>query len=318
MRERRPATLDCCGPTAVGSHDRKGRFHDLKPISASSAPSVRAEAFRRIYDPSAGEDRPWYLNDHTFVYDPDGARWHLFGITHPEPADPMDERMFAHASAERLFATWTKHAPGLEADDGAGESFIWAPHVICHAGRFWMFYAAGTPDPTAFRMHLATSVDLFTWTRSGANPLFTDGYDGRDPCVVWISDRWVMYYCATSAPTGGNHVVAYRESADLLHWGERAIAFTDPIRGTTDGPTESPFVVSRPDGYYLFIGPRGGYVGTDVFFSTDPLSFRLEDIVGHIASHAAEVIEDVDGSWYVSRCGWGQGGVDLARLEWPG
>jgi arabinan endo-1,5-alpha-L-arabinosidase len=280
--------------------------------------SVRAGAFWHIYDPSVGEDRPWYVNDHTFVYDPAGGRWHLIGITHAEPANPTDEKLFAHASSPSLReGPWEKHEPALEAGPGEGESFIWAPHVIRYDDRFWMFYAAGTPDPTAFRMHLATSDDLFTWTRAKENPLFLDGYDGRDPCVVPIGGRWAMYYCATSDPAGGNHVVAYRESDDLVSWGERRIAFTDPTHGTTGGPTESPFVVQRGDGYHLFIGPRGGYVGTDIFFSTDPFSFGLDGLVGHVESHAAEVVQDLDGSWVVSRCGWGQGGVGLAELEWP-
>jgi hypothetical protein len=125
-----------------------------------------------------------------------------------------------------------------------------------------------------------------------------------------------MYYDATSTPTGGNHVVLYRTSADLLHWSASRVAFLDPSTGTGAGPTESPYVVALNGGYYLLIGPRGGYVGTDVFFSTDPLHFDPSQLVGHIASHAAEVVRDVDGSWYVSAAGWEQGGVHLAPLDW--
>jgi len=29
--------------------------------------------------------------------------------------------------------------------------------------------------------------------------------------------------------------------------------------------------------------------------------------VGDIGSHAPEVVRDLDGSWYITRCGWGQG-----------
>jgi hypothetical protein len=111
-------------------------------------------------------------------------------------------------------------------------------------------------------------------------------------------------------------VVAYRTSTDLLHWGQRQIAFTDPAVGTSGGGTESPFVVHYQSYYYLFIGPRGGYVGTDVFRSRDPLHFDLTQQVGHIASHALEVVQDTDGSWWVSTAGWEQGGVSLAPLNW--
>ena len=77
-----------------------------------------------------------------------------------------------------------------------------------------------------------------------------------------------------------------------------------------------PFVIRRGEYFYLFIGPRGGYVGTEVFRSKNPFEWDLFDLVGHIESHALEVIRDIDGKWYVSSCGWGQGGVYLAPLTW--
>ena len=75
-------------------------------------------------------------------------------------------------------------------------------------------------------------------------------------------------------------------------------------------------MVRRGNVYYLFIGPRGGYVGTEVFASKTPFQWRLEDCVGRIDSHAAEVVRDTDGNWYVSHCGWAQAGVCLAPLIW--
>ncbi len=41
--------------------------------------AVTAGAFRLIYDPSVGEAEPWYINDHTFFRDHEGA-WHLGGF----------------------------------------------------------------------------------------------------------------------------------------------------------------------------------------------------------------------------------------------
>jgi arabinan endo-1,5-alpha-L-arabinosidase len=64
---------------------------------------LSAGAFQRIYDPSIGESGPWYINDHCFIQDADGL-WHMFGITHAEPADPLDERFFAHATSRELLA----------------------------------------------------------------------------------------------------------------------------------------------------------------------------------------------------------------------
>ena len=58
--------------------------------------------------------------------------------------------------------------------------------------------------------------------------------------------------------------------------------YTDQASGTFGGPTESPFVVRRGEKFYLFIGPRGGYDGTDVFVSDSPDAWRLEDQVGDL------------------------------------
>lgn len=266
-----------------------------------------------IYDPSVGEEGPWYVNDHTFVQDGDGV-WHLFGITHQEPADPLDERFFAHATAEELTGPWVKQAPVMHADPGAGELHVWAPHVIEHDGLYWMFYAGGTADHSAYRMQLATSPDLYTWTRHPGNPLFVDGFDGRDPMVLRVGDVWVMYYAANSAPDGGNHIVAYRTSTDLVTWGPREVAFTHPRVGTYGGPTESPFVVAHGGSHYLFVCGEDGYCDTRVYRSDDPLRFTPEQMVGEIAEHAAEVVRD-GARWWISGAGWGQGGVYLRPLD---
>jgi len=280
-------------------------------------PTLVSGGFTRIYNPSIGEDKDWYINDHCFIRGRDN-QWHLFGITHEEPAKPWDEDNLAHATQGNLLQfPWKKQAFALSVKSERWDEFhLWAPHVVFHEGKYYMFYCAGDREGDKYKIHLATSRDLWKWKRHPENPVVRDGYHARDPFVMKVQNEWAMYYTATSKPEGGNHVVAYRTSRDLVHWGERKIAFTDPSVGKGGGPTESPFVVQRGDLYYLFIGPRGGYAGTDVFQSTDPFDFKPENKVGHIESHAAEVIRDLDGKWYVSHCGWGEGGVYLAPLYW--
>lgn len=295
------------------------------PVAPADAPRVKAGKFLLIYNPSVGEAQPWYINDHCFVRGIDNV-WHLFGITHPEPANPLDEKQFAHATSPRLTASpWTKQPMALTVSPEAGERHLWAPHVIRHDGNYWMFYCAGGEDSTRYRIHLATSPDLKQWERHGANPLFTDGFDARDPMVIRIKGQWVMYYTANVTPTGGKHIVACRTSSDLIHWGPRRTVFTDRFSGTFGGGTESPFVVERKGWFYLFIGPRSNnatedygrdYDSTQVFASRNPFSFAEENLVGEIPAHALEVIQDRDGKFYGSRCGWGRGGVYLAPLTW--
>lgn len=286
--------------------------------NSTNATLVECGPFVKIYDPSVGEQKPWYINDHCFIRAKDGT-WHMFGITHEEPARPMEEIHLAHATAKTLLQQpWDKQPFALTVATNPpwNEVHLWAPYVIYNEGLYYMYYCAGDKDHTKYKIHLATSPDLETWTRSPKNPMVVDGYDARDPFVLRVNGKWVMYYDATSNPKRGNHVVAFVTSDDLLSWTNRGIAFTDPETGTGAGGTESPFVVQRGKKFYLFIGPRGGYDGTDVFLSENPFHWDIANKVGHLPAHAAEVVRDEKGNWYVSRAGWGRGGLYLAPLIW--
>jgi beta-fructofuranosidase len=270
-----------------------------------------------VYSPTLGEKEQWYINDHCFIHGE--GQWHMFGITREEPARPHDEDNFAHATASKLLQLpWEKQpfALTVATESPWNEIHLWAPYVVSHEGTYYMFYCAGGEDGSKYRIHLATSKDLKKWERHPKNPMVVDGFDARDPFVMRHGDKWLMYYTANSEPKGGNHVVACVESKDLVSWANKKVVYVDPEKGTFGGPTESPFVVQRGKSFYLFVGPRPDYNGTDVFLSDDPLHWDIKDKVGHINAHAAEVIRDADGKWYVSRAGWGQGGVYLAPLIW--
>jgi len=274
---------------------------------------VYAGEFEHIYDPSIGEKKAWYINDHCMLHD--GEKWHMFGITHEEPANPLEEKVFAHAiSADLTGKMWEKQAHVLPYSPKDGESHVWAPHVIKHNGLYYMYYCAGGADNAHYRIHLATSKDLCNWERSDANPLLVDGFDARDPMVLRVGDEWVMYYTANSTPTGGNHLVACVTSKDLLHWDNKRIVFTHTLSGTFGGPCESPFVVYEHGKYFLFIGSLDTYSDTRIYVSDDPFNFKIEDEVGAIASHALEVVVDLDGKYHVTRAGWGEGGLYIAPL----
>jgi sucrose-6-phosphate hydrolase SacC (GH32 family) len=278
--------------------------------------ALRIGALQRIYDPSVGEHQPWYINDHCFIHGEDGV-WHMYGITHAEPACPLDETCLAHATTPSLTrAPWVKQPFALQADRTWHETHLWAPHVIHHAGLYWMYYCAGGVEHARYRIHVATSTDLWHWTRHAANPMVVDGFDARDPMVLQLEDQWLMYYTATSQPAGGKHVVACVTSRDLVHWGNKRHVFVDATTGTAGGPCESPFVVRRGVWFYLFIGPREAYSHTVVYRSADPFHWTIAHQVAEIPAHAVEVVIDRTGQEYVSHCGWGQGGLYLAPLHW--
>lgn len=299
---------------------------------STPAPVIVAGAKRRLLNAVPAPDAPhfapgpWYVNDHTLVRDTDG-RWHVFGIWHAEPAAPLDETFFLHASTsagadladEAL--EWQVHDPVLPARPETGETHVWAPHVIRHAGRWWMFYCGGTADHTRYRIELATSTDLFHWEHHPHGPLLEDGFDARDPMVLRVGEQWLMYCTRTSQPDGGWHEVSVRESSDLVHWSEPTVAYRSREQGTVGGPTESPFVVAGPDGWYvLFVCESTEYDRTLAYASRDPR--RFED-AGAIAldldEHCAEIVTDGERTW-ITGGGWGRGGLSIRPLEirWGG
>lgn len=311
------STVDDAG--TIPQDDASVGDGSVGPGTSSEWP--HAGTFTQIYDTSKGTTSR-YINDHTFVRAADGT-WHLFGIVGVTAApgsgpDSSKEVSFAHATAKDLSGPWTAQPDVMQVDKSYfNEAHVWAPHVIEDGGTYYMFYAAGAGQNAA--INLATSKDLYSWTRRPEGPLFRDGLEARDPYVMRIGSEWVMYYCATTTATGGAFTVVYRKSSDLIHWGARNIAFVSGSRTDNYGfpDTESPFVVEHEGNYYLFIGPRRGYVGTDIFQSSDPFHFDLKGYHGHVASHAAEIVQDGNRQW-ISHSGWFQSGVWLAPFEWHG
>lgn len=293
--------------------------------AAPSAPWAGAGAFQLAYNPSTAEQMQ-YINDHTFIQAADGT-WHLFGILGNVPALGMTpnstlEKSFAHATAPSLAGPWTRQATIVGTNPNGmlnpGDLHMWAPHVIEVDGVYHMFYAGGGDWSSTWgtmTINHSVSNDLYTWSQ--ATVLFSGGRT-RDPCVIRddANARWIMYYCDVTgtASAQGSNIVAARTSTDLVTWSAAQTVFTDPAT-QGNSTTESPFVVNRNGYWYLFIGPRGGYVGTDVFASNDPLSFAPSDYTGHIPAHAVEVVNDGVQDW-VSGAGEFELGISLAPLHW--
>ncbi|PWH07464.1 glycosyl hydrolase family 32 [Brachybacterium endophyticum] len=316
----------------------------LAPLDAAADPPIALTPGqkRHLLDASPSPRAPWYINDHTVVRDEQGT-WHVFGIWHPEPAAPLDETFFLHASAPSLTPdAWSIHDPVLHARTDLGETHVWAPHVIRHEGSYLMFYCGGTADHTRYRIELATSTDLFTWEHHQGGPVFEDGFDARDPMVLRDGDRWLMYCTRTSRPGGGFHEVSVRQSRDLVTWSAPSVAYRSTQSGTVGGPTESPFVVpvtadgaiadaapadavpadtspadavpagaapadgaGRPEGWILFVCESGEYDRTLAYFSRDPMHFEdAGRIEVDLDEHCAEIVVDPG----TSRSVWITGG----------
>lgn len=288
-----------------------GSLHeDNRDLQPEASRTLEVGAYKLLY-PSE------YINDHCVIYDADNGKWHMYGIQ-------KGHRSFIHLTAKSLTQSpWMR-----ETDFTYRGREIWAPHVITWNNKYWMYFTAiGTPR----QIVLSTTVDLAggAWTHYANNPILAqlnpDGSDGKnkDCMLLRAGDQWIMYYSMVKGKVEGKDywVVGYSTSRDLLNWSKPRIAFDeDP---PADPGVESPFVVHRGKYYYLFLSarpwPDGG---VDVFRSESPYRWNpKQDFIKRFPkeptkAHAMEIVQDLDGKWYITRCGPKMGGWWIAPIVW--
>lgn len=268
-----------------------------------------------------------YINDHSILMGPDG-QWHLIGITnHAEAHDPEQERWFAHGRGASLFGgdLFTEMSPVC--NDGTR---AWAPGVIGHEGRYFMFYG---PSPTK----LAVSRDLHHWIREDVALIGAPLEACHRDHMVFLLEKstWLLY--ATGLDAAGEGVISVFISNDLRNWRFVRHALRTCGKATLHpawGATESPFVVCYKGWYYLSITYTdcqvGNYQQTLIFRSLNPFDFGVldmdhpeESIVQRLQAHAPEYLYDEkEQAWFITTCGWRgfglphEGAVSIARLEW--
>jgi hypothetical protein len=174
-----------------------------------------------------------------------------------------------------------------------------APFVVFHAGLYHLFYRR--PNGTIL---VVRSSDPFHWPNE-VELVFEEG-DARDICITKIDGLFHMYYCQAAKFDGGmRSCVLLRTSKDLRDWSAAQIVQADTSRIAGHSSLESPFVIARPEGFYLFVRNRllEEETVTTVSFSKIP---------GHFPSgahpwfaelkhvHAPEIVER-DGLCYLAR-----------------
>lgn len=285
-----------------------------------SVPFIRTRV-DQVFNPSGGR----YLNDHTIIRGTDNV-FHLYGITNTGTGNPWGEVSFLHATATTITGPWTEQADALTATPTEG--LIWAPHVVQISSsplKYWMVY---TTNEGLNRV--AESTDLWTWTRiSQTIP------GGRDAHLVKIGSTWYCYSVGTNG--SGNGTIQVTTSTNLTSWSATSTVITDPDWIYGWGNLESPVLVSRTEGYYLFVtrvGPQGqndsganthdaGYMRTLVFYNaTSPTSFNwTSGANGELHAHAGEVVT-VGTTQYLTSAGWPYerswfyNGLSLGVMKW--
>jgi hypothetical protein len=199
--------------------------------------------------------------------------FHIFYIRENLIVGAPTERSLGHAMSRDLY-TWTEQDSILPVIEGTFEGTqIWAPHLVRANGLWHLFYPAMRHDPAqgyhlAQTMTVATSPDLFTWTRR-ETPLFDNsifpwawhdttvnlGMDCRDPYVHWdpVRGEWLMYVSTRPAFDHAAMVIGIAGSSDLEHWQDRGyVGLTLPGSSFSD-VAESPLILQRDAAPLLFM-----------------------------------------------------------------
>ncbi len=318
--------LDVATPLEVGRYTLYATSRDLRSgrvLRTSHVFGVQGSG-----DPFVYETPFKFVKDFTIIRGPD-KRWHVFSITgdffanHDWMPDGQ-ERTFSHGSSADL-RQWTVHPPVITVSDAAHPDSrhhfknrnVWAPHIIRHDGKYWMFYTS-VNEHVSQSISLATSKDLFHWTEHERNPVFTlEGVawadwardrwaDCRDACVIDVGDRFYMYVTAAAHPPGDRGAVVVAESTDLTNWRNPRVAVRRNII------SESPQVWQSGDRFYMTTSSLGGttYVSDHPVdgwrqrdFPRPPIQAR-EKYVETSGSYAEEVRPLPDGSWLVAGLTW--------------
>lgn len=194
--------------------------------------------------------------------------YHLFHIRGERWTWPRGYREIdlGHATSTDL-RRWTPQEPVIPVGvPGAWDEVgVWAPDIIERNGVYYIFYTGSDANYNQ-RIGIATSTDLYKWTKHPGNPVVEPGdwsdrtrgreVAGRDAMVFAHTkqDRYLLYYTATMAD--GRPCIALATSQDLLHWDDLGPTYIE------DDPSynrcESAYLVEHDGRYYLFYSAKGG------------------------------------------------------------
>lgn len=256
--------------------------------------------------------RDWRTNDHTFIKDHNN-RWHCFGITKPwMPGDNSHagEGLCFHAiapeTANGTFAETVKIHSWQDRPKIAEGGVGWAPGSIKIGAQY---------NLVGSQLDRMVSEDLENWTYAGKLKVSIEGVGGdvRDPHISVIDGVYHMVICCCDK-------VGLSTSEDFVTWTDMTVIFkpeNDKWR------TESPFLVPYDGRYYLFwtlwdtgdLTTSGYSTKTYVQCSESLRDFNGEPIA-EFSTHAPNLIQDADGTWFMSSTDYPHRGISVAPLEW--
>jgi beta-xylosidase len=117
------------------------------------------------------------------------------------------DRFFSYSSTD--LSKWQRRGTLLTIDeikwikdDGAQKHSLWAPAMIVHKGKYYLYYSVGPQNPTPSRIGVAISNSPATGFKDSGKPLLTggNGFEAIDPMVfVDPKSKNTYLYCGGSA-----------------------------------------------------------------------------------------------------------------------
>ncbi len=156
-------------------------------------------------------------------------------------------------------------------DWGGDCGTVFAPKVIQHNDRFYLFYTGSCnrqAHPAA--IGFATSNDGINWSKYPHNPILTPSGDGYDAMCVSFAvpvvegEKWVMYYAGNSQPCAGPGRYIGRAVAsspdDTWHRGDEPILTAGDTDDWDAGFIMPHAVVHTGSGYVMYYSGGSEYL----------------------------------------------------------
>ncbi len=282
-------------------------------------PTIEKKSWLICTPPDLGElaaDDPAIhdIGDHSFYLDDDGV-WHLWAAIR----NAKIGHVICAWESPSLEGPWDCQGVVLRAKERYGENIkpngkehLSAPFFIQHDGQWNCFYNSKgvcrlrSEDGKTFKRVLNAEGSSFSHR------------GGRDVMILKIDDLYFAYSCVTtvSADDWAKSFMIVRTSPDLETWSDYTIVSEGGRAGNGPVSAESPFVVQRDEGFYLFRSSSIDF-NTYVYFSDTPYNFGVNDdskLITVLPLRAPEIIRHA-GKEFISDLADFKG-LRLAELTW--
>lgn len=237
------------------------------------------------------------------IYRDAAGLWHAIACV--RGTDAPGARVFHHWTSDELTAEHWQPRGILDWPRGerlGKPTSLQAPHALQHEGRWYCFYNSGNDGARAMVSDDGGNWSVFT-NVDGEASIFSMGRDVNLFHHV-DADRWQATYTG-GWPGGEGHAMVARTAPKLAGpWSD------PPFAVKTEGNPESPFLVKRGEGYYLFQQMTVYRSDRPTHFDGEPLTHMTGIWYG--GKWAPEVITH-EGQDYLA--GYGRG-LWIAKLNW--